>query len=358
MPLTEKKGVKLISPTEDFPLESLRKNIEYIKKTKSLLFPKIYDISEIDGCLAVEMELVKEVKKAKLSPSDKEWLKKDFSFVEKTLENNLKDLTFAISEFSKLNLCPEDEWYKSLNMTNGKIVDFHWFYEKNNRYKLASSETKEASEKRYKKAVEAFQKRSDNKWKGKIYQGFRFDNGCVMEGYSSDGKEFDSYLKLPFAYMGKMKGKEVYDFGCNEGFFSTQAYIHGAEKVIGVDLTKEDIQLANTVKDIIGAGDALNFVNGDAIKEFSSIKEVSVVVMNSVLHQIYRNMVGSDELLRSISKKAKYFVFETPADHPAMSIPLQKIQENLKKHFKNARLMYVYDAYSSGYRANFICHNL
>jgi hypothetical protein len=49
--------------------------------------------------------------------------------------------------------------------------------------------------------------------------------------------------------------------------------------------------------------------------------------------------------------------YETPVDHPLMNISLESIQNNLKKYFPRVRLTYVYNAYSSGYRAIFMCWN-
>ena len=62
-------------------------------------------------------------------------------------------------------------------------------------------------------------------------------------------------------------------------------------------------------------------------------------------------------MLENIAKKGKYFVFETPANHTTMSIPLESIAQKLEEHFSVVRLLHVYDAYSSGYRANFVCYS-
>jgi len=82
-----------------------------------------------------------------------------------------------------------------------------------------------------------------------------------------------------------------------------------------------------------------------------------MVILSSVLHQIYPNMVGSEEFLANISKSTKYMAYETPVNHPLMNISLENIHYNLMKYFPHVRLTYVYDAYSSGYRAMFMCWN-
>jgi 2-polyprenyl-3-methyl-5-hydroxy-6-metoxy-1,4-benzoquinol methylase len=356
LPIDEKTGIKLILPCEQFPLDRLHENVSYIKGIDSTIFPKIYSITKITDMLVVEMERVHPVKKMKLPDSVKKWLGEDALAAEKLLENNLEDLTAAINEITKHQLCPEDEWYKECNMINGKIIDFHWFYKKPERYYIESSVSAEELDKIYKNALKRYKARGDNKWKGKIYQGYHFSNGYNMVGYSSDRNLYDSYLKLPFSYMSKTKGAKVLDVGSNEGFFSLQSYIHGAKKVIGLEVTPEDVALANDIKRIANAT-SINFLKDDAVKYISTSDEQwDVVIMNSVLHQIYKNMVGSHELLKTIASKTKYFVYETPANHPLMNIPLQTIYDNLRKVFTAVRLMYVYNAYSSGYRANFVCY--
>ena len=44
-------------------------------------------------------------------------------------------------------------------------------------------------------------------------------------------------------------------------------------------------------------------------------------------------------------------------NHPLMNISAAEVEANLKKYFRIVRLLNVYDAYSSGYRANFVCYS-
>jgi len=72
---------------------------------------------------------------------------------------------------------------------------------------------------------------------------------------------------------------------------------------------------------------------------------------------VYHFYINSYIFLTNISKHTKYMAYETPVNHPLMSISLESIQNNLKKYFPHVRLTYVYNAYSSGYRAIFACWN-
>ena len=82
-----------------------------------------------------------------------------------------------------------------------------------------------------------------------------------------------------------------------------------------------------------------------------------LVILNSVLHQIYPNFENSDSFLEKVAKSCDYMAFETPLNHPLMNISPQSVEQNLKRHFRIVRLLSVYDAYSSGYRANFVCYS-
>ena len=50
--------------------------------------------------------------------------------------------------------------------------------------------------------------------------------------------------------------------------------------------------------------------------------------------------------------------YETPLNHQTMNISVENVYNKLRNYFRTVRLIYVYDAYSSGYRGIFICqHN-
>ena len=178
-----------------------------------------------------------------------------------------------------------------------------------------------------------------------------------MEGYLSDNDMYDSYRKLPFIPYNKCKGKKVLDIGSNQGFFSFQASIHGASDVVGIELTEQDVAAANDIKEITGI-DNVNFINGDAIEYVMNSEEhYGLVIMNSVLHQIYPNFNGADPFLKKLSSITDYFAFETPLNHSTMNLDPILVQNELQKYFKIVRLLYVYDAYSTGYRANYVCYS-
>ena len=89
-------------------------------------------------------------------------------------------------------------WFKAnKNFIGDKIVDFHRFRYVPERYSFNSrGKSVHELEDLYNVFLERYKAMglSPTKWyRAGIYEGFRFDNGFEFKGYSSDGKEYDSY---------------------------------------------------------------------------------------------------------------------------------------------------------------------
>lgn len=367
IPYSNQSGLKIFGENDKYSsLDKSLATIEAIQQASSYMFPQINSYSRFEDAISngqmifIDMENVNpgssNVSQVNLGyiPSH------DREFVKNSLKSDLSLADKVSKEFKELDLNPEDEWYKSINCINGKIVDFHRFEIKEDRYYFPSNnKTPEDLNNTYMNMIERYKSVLDNsglpKWKGKIYQGMTFDNGYTMQGYKSTQSLHDSFRKLPFVPINKSRGKKVLDLGSNQGFFCFQAALHGATEVTGVELQTQDHEAANDIKSITGL-DNVSFVNGDATKFIEETQDhYGLIVMNSVLHQIYKNFEGSEDFMSNISKKCDYFAFETPLNHPLMNISAQQVEQKLQKYFKNVRLLYVYDAYSSGYRANYVC---
>jgi len=365
VPLNKKIGIKIIHENKKY--NTLRQCHENIKKFKILqdedknfnLFPKIYDHLLKDNILVLLLENIDKSLNNDLSEIN--FLPDcDVNFVRSNIKNNPKDVKNCIFALKKYGLLPEDEWYKKNNMKNGIILDFH-------RFKFCSTSSYFECKKSKKELQETYERYINRykmmnlgngkvKWKGKLYQGFDFKD-FSFKGYTSDGEIFDSYRKLPFLPLNKIKGKKVLELGSNQGFFCFHSALQGAEKVIGIELTKEDYQTACDIRDLLQLKNTC-FKNEDAIKYVRDSKEkFELIIANSVVHQMFPHFKNSDNFMKKISKMCKYFAFETPVNHSLMMIPISEINNNLKKYFKVVRLLYVYDAYSGGYRANFVCYS-
>jgi len=366
VPLNKKIGIKIIHENKKY--NTLRECHKNIKKFKILqdedenfnLFPKIYDHLLKDNTLILLLENID--KSLNSNFSEINFIPDcDVNFVRSNIKNNLEDIKNCIFGLKKYGLLPEDEWYKKNNMRNGIILDFHRFKFDNTRSYFDCKKSKNELQETYNRYISRYKMMNlDNgkiKWKGKLYQGFEFKD-TSFKGYTSDGKIFDSYRKLPFLPLNKIKGKKVLELGSNQGFFCFHSALQGAEKVIGIELTKEDHQTACDIQDLLEVKN-ICFKNEDAIKYVENSKEsFELIIANSVIHQMFPHFNNSDKFMKKISKMCKYFAFETPVNHSLMMLPISEINSNLKKYFKVVRLLYVYDAYSGGYRANFICYSI
>ncbi|MFW6130568.1 MAG: hypothetical protein ACOC56_05225 [Atribacterota bacterium] len=243
IPLNEKIGYKIIFAKSEKDQNDLYDNIQYIQNIRSDLFPIVYNFikCKINNIYIILLKIqncshISDIKKRKKYP----FLKKDEEYFKKNAETSITNSDMVRHVLKKYLLVPEDEWYKSINLINGKIVDFHRFTKNEERYYFSTNFSQNMILNTYEECIKSLKRK---KWKGKIYQGFRFSNGGNCEGYSSDGREYDSYRKLPFIPFKKVKGGKLLDIGCCEGFFCFQAAIHGATKIIGVDNFSEDIHI-------------------------------------------------------------------------------------------------------------------
>ena len=367
IPYSGNAGLKIVANNPKYQsLSDSLETVELIRKNDNLIFPHVYSAkilkeeeTEQEYLLIVMENMGNPNRNINVPPYVPP---QDRQFIQQALQLEPQVATYATNDMTKLRLCPEDEWYKSINLIGGKIVDFHRFRIMHKRYLMPAydkkpqelAETYRGMVQRYKSVLD---EHGNPKWKGKIYQGFGFDNGYLMEGYLSGNDMYDSYKKLPFVPLNKVHGKKVLDIGSNQGFFSFQAALHGASDVVGVEYTEQDVLAARDIKEITKLSN-VNFVHGDGVQYVMDSQEhYGLVVFNSVLHQIYPNFNNSNEFMTKLSQITDYLAFETPLNHPLMNIPAAEVEANLKKYFRIVRLLNIYDAYSSGYRANFVCYS-
>lgn len=254
-------------------------------------------------------------------------------------------------EFERWKLLPEDEWYKPSNLVSGKIVDCHNFEFLPERYAFPVGNANVED-------LEQLYRRSPRADRGTLYQGFKFANGLSFPGYSSDGREFDTYRKLPFLPFEKVKEGRVLDLGSSQGFFSFQAAIHGAAEVVAVERDPTSVEFAGKLNSLCFDFSQISFVKDDIVSYvFDRYRgKADVVFLLSVLHQIYPKLAGAEPFLEKLAATAKFLAFETPVRHSAMPLGVDEVFLKLKKFFRVVRLLYVYKAYSPGWRAIFICY--
>ena len=285
IPFSDSKGLKVISENEKYQsLEKSLETINLISKSNADIFPKIYSFSiEQDKntkkpYLILIMENLKNTEDKKFDFEEIDFVPAAHHFeVESMLPVSPSVATKVITELERLKLEPEDGWYKNSNFVNNKIIDFHRFKVNSSRYLFPSpSYSRQDIDTVYENMVSRFSIIKDSsglqKWKGKIYQGFNFQNGATMPGYKSPSKSdlktpntfYDSYRKLAFFPINNISGKKVLDIGSNQGFFTFQASLAGAHLATGIEITKPDVEASEDIKRITEL-ENVEFLNCDAV---------------------------------------------------------------------------------------------
>ncbi len=361
LPFGNGQGLKIVFNDRPLSPTLQLETLDVIAREQSDIFPKVewFALAQLQEqgnktrqCMLIMMEEVKRTKV--LSPGEKA-----FEGAQPLLQCPLSVSDRCNKEFQRLHLLPDDEWYKSVNLFGSKIIDFHGFELFSSRYVFPTGVGKKELEKIYEHGP-----RWSTRKKGKeitsedtLYQGFNF-TGYTMRGYSSDGEQFDSYRKLAFLPMRKVARGRVLDIGYCQGFFSFQSLTHGAREVIGIEHSEKHAKFAKELNEKWYKSDKVDFQVGDAADYVTQHRDekFNVIFLLSVLHQMYPNMKGSGTFLDRLARMSRYTAFETPIDHPKMKLSVTAVDRQLKKHFKQVRLLYTYDAYSPGYRAIFICY--
>lgn len=354
-------------------------NLIYLKERGSSVFPRIEWAAQADlrgrgekyPCLVVRMEdvrtkppsarggqkksplLVRAIHKVKQMglPARRERSTEEILGAEHLVQCPSSTAERCVREFTRWQLMPVDDWYKSTNLISGKIVDCHEFEFFPARYAFPLEGNITVAE------LQDIYQQSPSASKGILYQGYQFANGYSFPGYSSDGQQFDSYRKLPFLPFQSVKGGRVLDVGCNVGFFSFQAAIHGAAAVTAIDHDPKNVSFCKSLNQRVFDFNQVEFLEDDAVAGVMEHRygDMDVVFLLSVLHNIYPNMIGADPFLEKIASMTRFLAFETPIAHPVMSLSSQEVYDRLRSIFDRVRLLYVYKAFSSGYRAIFLC---
>lgn len=328
IPLSKQRGVKIVDVC-------YKENVEFLRDKSPRFIPKITNLEESNGSLFITCENI-----PKKTPS--------------------LDLGECAKFFIDNRLLPEKGWSKDINVHGDKLIDFHNTKLEDKHYAMPVDSINKI-QRVHEESLNKFKEMGTNgngvpkRWKGKIYQGMTFADGIseyTMQGYSSDTKYFDSYLKMQFSSIDFCKDKTVLDIGCNEGFFIHQARLAGANRAVGIELCEEDIALAKNIQDNLICDAPLGeFLNIDANEYVKNCDKFDIIYLFSVVHQLCDSFEGHESFFKIISKKVNdLIIFETPFNHPRMNTQLVDLEAMLGKYFSQVRPLYAYDAYSTGWR--------
>ena len=116
---------------------------------------------------------------------------------------------------------------------------------------------------------------------GRIGREFDDDACDFCERYRSKGLSRSSKLLLKFIQDGNAQNKAVLDLGCGAGGLSIELLKHGAQSVVGLDLSPRMISAAAELARATGFESRAKFHEGNAAT--AELPKSDIVVMDKVL---------------------------------------------------------------------------
>ena len=135
----------------------------------------------------------------------------------------------------------------------------------------------------------------------------------------------DTPYQLEFAYhlLGDVSGKTVLDYGCGAGENSVLIASHGAEKVIGIDISPELVELGERRLALHGFAENAELKVGSAHELPLEDESVDVVFGMAILHHLDLQ-IASAEVFRVLKKGGRAIFLE-----PVRNSGLVRVVRNL-----------------------------
>lgn len=126
---------------------------------------------------------------------------------------------------------------------------------------------------------------SPDLWKNNILNAVNIDTQTEFN-YEDD----DPFIKCVNENQHIVNGRRIVDFGCNRGKWSFLALANDCESVLGVDVRKENIDVANSIKEIVEKGSDINFVKGD-IHDYENnqmlCRDADTVFLSGIMYHVH-----------------------------------------------------------------------
>ncbi|MBS1794805.1 MAG: class I SAM-dependent methyltransferase [Acidobacteria bacterium] len=117
------------------------------------------------------------------------------------------------------------------------------------------------------------------------------------------------YLEYAYHLLGDARGLTVLDYGCGAGENSALIAFHGAEKVIGIDISPELIELGKRRLALHGVGENADLRVGSAHELPLAAESVDVVFGIAILHHLDLEL-ASAEVFRVLKKGGRAIFLE------------------------------------------------
>jgi len=131
----------------------------------------------------------------------------------------------------------------------------------------------------------------------------------TIERYLNPDSATPYALEYAYHLLGDAHGKIVLDYGCGAGENSVLIASHGAEKVVGVDISPELIGLAEKRLALHGFAERADFRVGSAHELPLEDDSVDVVFGMAILHHLDLEL-ASAEVLRVLKKSGRAIFLE------------------------------------------------
>jgi SAM-dependent methyltransferase len=121
----------------------------------------------------------------------------------------------------------------------------------------------------------------------------------------------DTPFQLEYAYhlLGDVRGLTVLDYGCGAGENSVLVASHGAEKVFGIDISPELVELGKKRLELHGFAENAELRVGSAHELPFADESIDVVFGMAILHHLDLQL-SSDEVFRVLKKGGRAIFLE------------------------------------------------
>ncbi len=145
------------------------------------------------------------------------------------------------------------------------------------------------------------------------------------------GMHYRRYLNIFPALLsqtgGSLAGKRVVDVGCNCGYFSFQARLAGADSVLGIEASPENIEQARFIQELTGL-DGLEFEVGNAY-DLSRERhgEFDVALYLGLLYHLAHPVLGLERLAEVTRELAVIGTMVSEAKTPVCEVLPDRIHD-------------------------------
>lgn len=148
-------------------------------------------------------------------------------------------------------------------------------------------------------------------WEAGAYYKEGSSNATWWDRLSSVFRGDAMYVRMKTALelvAPHIAGKTVLDIGCASGRFAYQMIRAGAQKVYGIDISNEALELARKGAAELGMQDKLEFSSTDVVQPNSPLPQVDLVTALGVIE--YFNAEDMSAFLGNL--RTKYFLLDFP----------------------------------------------